>query len=89
MRISVTDEHIALGKPKCSSACPIWMAIKDRVPSPCHVLVARHEVDFDSERAHVLVPLPESAIDFIRRFDKAASVEPFEFELPEPWRIFQ
>ena len=87
MRIRVTDHHILRGKPKCSGDCPIGLVIGERVSPWWIVAITPYYANFYAINARVEAPLPESARDFVRRFDKSEPVEPFEFELPEPWGI--
>ena len=95
MKISVTDEHIALGKPRCSDGCPIWMAIEERMDPSWRLLVVPVRAEFTHvraqfsvKRARIVASLPMSARNFIQDFDTGQPVAPFEFELPERWRIF-
>ena len=89
MKISVTQDHILLGDNECSVGCPIWMAVEERMhPSWCAIVLG-YNVVFNTNGACIAATLPRSARDFIRCFDEGEPVEPFEFELPETWRIFE
>ena len=96
MKISVTDDHILHGNANCGDGCPIWLAVDGRMDPSWRVVVTPVRADFTPVRAefdiktyYVVASLPRSARNFIRDFDTGQPVAPFEFELPEPWRVFE
>lgn len=86
VRVIVTQEDIDLGKPYDSWHCPIARALWRAIGRKCAVGTD----DFRLPGTCGPVPLPNSAHEFINRFDDHEHVEPFEFEIPVSdamWRI--
>lgn len=75
--ISVTEDDILKGKPRSSNHCPIARAAnrvhhaEDVRVYYCGILTSRGRI-----------PLPQSATDFITRFDVGLKVSPFSFTIP-------
>ena len=76
MKVRVTQEHIDEGIPQECGFCPIAIAIRDQYPNES-INVDGEEITIGDN--HYLTP--ESAADFIHRFDFGGKVSPFEFEL--------
>ncbi len=79
MKINVTEKHIAAGRAGDVSACPITLALREQ-SSFTHAVVSEDKIFLTSISA---VPLPHPARDFVFRFDRSLTVEPFSFELEE------
>jgi hypothetical protein len=79
VQIDITAEHISSGRAKDCERCPIALALKVAFPeaSEIHVWGASASVVF-SDDIHCLL-LPESALQFIREFDRTGSSQPFAF----------
>jgi len=90
VRVDVTAEDIAQGRPTSSESCAIALATRraintDRaayfgVGSSAVVVVAK--VGGHSERYVIL--LPDKATRFVLRFDAGERIEPFSFEIEIP-----
>jgi hypothetical protein len=89
--VSVAAEDIARGKPGQCCDCPVWHAIARALP-----WLPRREGGYgDSFNVGPLglcwalarIELPDIAIVFMKRFDSALSVEPFEFTLDVPGHL--
>lgn len=76
MRVKVTQEDIDRGRPGVSSSCPIALALERETHSVW--LVSNYTAEqFKGGRFR----LPQSAVDFVRQFDKHHDAVPFEFEM--------
>jgi len=78
--IDVTTEDIAMGKPTNCHACPIYLAVVRAMPHLNRFLLDVTGVSVRYDRGR-LASLPESAQDFISRFDAGQWVRPFSFSL--------
>lgn len=79
MRIDVTSQDIALGKPGDGEICPIARAI-DRATGDL-AIVLNTVVHYYSVKGRRVLKLPHSARRFVSRFDNSEPVKPFSFEL--------
>jgi len=80
VKVEVTAEDIASGDPQECSSCPIARAMNRATPG------RKWLVDDRFAGYHVCgritdFPMPDSAREFISRFDRGAAVEPFAFEI--------
>lgn len=75
--VNVTETHIADGYKKNCLHCPIARAISEQLGEVVCVGNSKVYDRYDE----FLAFLPETAIDFIRRFDKALTVYPFDFTI--------
>jgi hypothetical protein len=79
LKIQVTGEDIANGKPDDCESCPIALAMKRAIPDLDWI-----EVDGDAQWGTTDggfgTRFPEVAKNFIRAFDSGDPVKPFEFE---------
>ena len=91
MKISVTQDRIHFGIARSSCGCPVARAIRPHmVPSWSLEVSSTHIVFRHQNLRHtVWTETPADAVEFIRRYDAVLPVEPFAFELPEPWRVFE
>lgn len=80
MKIKVTQEHIAKGKPQRSEWCPIALAAKDVFPQEI-VVVSPYDLQVIAEQRDRYWHLPAQVRQFIKDFDGGRPVEPFDFEL--------
>ena len=81
VRIAVTTEDIAKGRPRQPCECPIALAIKRRFGSSRYVTVGnRHATRHDNRRISN-ARLPIRAQHFIRTFDRGGKVVPSTFVL--------
>lgn len=79
LKIDVTAEDIAKGIQNDCEACPIALALSRAVPGADFIEVdgdANYELDDVTYYAR----FPESAKNFVTRFDAGETVEPFTFE---------
>lgn len=81
MNIKVTQNHIDRGKPADSKCCPIALAVKETIGLPIEVGA------YDFTICGEVFELPSLAYRFVRGFDRAWEVEPFEFNLEVPEHI--
>jgi hypothetical protein len=87
VEISVTAEDIANGAISDCVACPIALAIGRVIPDAITVDVFTDHADFcDTVKFEPLADatLPDSAAEFINRFDNRREVQPFTFQLEVP-----
>jgi hypothetical protein len=87
VKVSVTAEDIASGKPGEICLCPIYLALQRAMPDGVEALWVdcyRARLSGSPWLTTASAPLPQSARDFIGRFDNAIPVEPFEFDLDVP-----
>ena len=88
---SVSGSHIRRGEPRSCGKCPIALAVAEHLDPSWTVEVAPTVIFFrrkePGQYAHIRVRAPESVRTFIQHYDTGMAVVPFEFELPEPWRI--
>jgi hypothetical protein len=75
MKISVTEEHIAIGKRSDCDACPAALAIFEATGK--RVAVADHHLRWRGREMWS----PPSVCEFVRQFDSGNPVGPFQFEL--------
>ncbi len=83
MTVRVTWKHIAVGIPGELNDDPIFYALQDAGIPVCEVY-GQYVRTEDFTWPEVIVSyfqLPESAQDFIRRFDEGEPVEPFSFDV--------
>ena len=79
LHIYVTKKDIREGNRQCATTCPIANSLARRgVKGPW---VAYHHATGDVGDAKVTLDLPESAINFIQRFDGGRRVKPFRCTL--------
>jgi hypothetical protein len=84
LRVEVTAEDIAVGRPGKCCYCPVALAIS-RACGPGFIGVSSKNVGFLFHRARPkFVPLPEVARRFICDFDSGRAVAPFAFDLDVP-----
>ena len=77
LTITVTADDIANGKPGQGTSCPVALAAyRAGVPE---ALVGPRVIRYKGR----FVPLPRSAIRFVRSFDRGRPVKPFRFRLKE------
>ena len=75
MKIKIKRKHIIDGEPESSLGCPIALALQEYgISNPD---VGRKYVELGKKK----VQLPESAQEFIKKFDDGSKVQPFSFEL--------
>lgn len=80
MRITVTQEHIDLGRRMRSKRCPIALAMRDAGLTKPRVLMSN--VSWRVESGERLVrAMPMSAQQFRRIFDSYGQGQPFTFDL--------
>lgn len=86
VRIEVTEQDIADGIAGQCDRCPIAIAIARACAADTSVRVGPALAGISAARMFgtAFVKLPESAQDFIFRFDAARPVEPFSFTLDIP-----
>lgn len=81
MKIQVTADDIARGAPCEQDFCPVALALH-------RATGRRWLVGFNaactSDGGHLNLPLPVQV--FVKAFDAAFPVEPFEFEVSDQWR---
>lgn len=77
IRVRVTADHIAKGKPTQKECCPIALAFKDAGYETA--LVDTQAAFIAKGKDKDVIVLPEKARLFVERFDVKKSVEPFEF----------
>ena len=80
MLIKVTEEDITTGCPMSDTHCPIAYSLYRNLPEIEEISVGSIRVHLDEK----CVYLPNSAREFIKKFDREEMVEPFEFELEIP-----
>jgi hypothetical protein len=78
MTIHVTQEHIDKGLKSCGG-CPIALALRDAGFND--VVVFQRRFIYDARRGSPSHTLPPEAREFIEKFDKGRTVQPFSFEL--------
>lgn len=79
--INVTQECIDKGKKRDYKFCPIALAaVKDGIPE---LRVGKTTMTICCNYEHRLV-LPDTARDFISKFDQGEAVKPFEFDIEVP-----
>ncbi len=85
IKINVTTEHIAKGKPGDCSNCPVALALVDGIPNVTFVLIDGHDIDLcDAKHVHN-VATPQEVQEFILNFDRGIKPHlPFSFELEVP-----
>ena len=88
MNVRITQADIDNGKPDHTCLCPIALAIERALRARgldvegVQVEANRVEIAYGADRIRWrTIDLPESAIEFIERFDYGTGVDPFEFEL--------
>ena len=79
--ITVTQDDIDNGCQGNAIACPVARAAA-RVLDDRYLSVRTNVLEFVEPL--ILIPLPSAAVEFIRRFDSRARVEPFSFDLDVP-----
>jgi len=85
--VYVTSDDIRRGEPGECDSCPIALAIDkaaEAVSSPAeyvHAQVFTEKTWLHIGKNRYQASLPQSARDFIGRYDNALPVEPFEFTL--------
>ena len=84
MKISVTLEDVQKGERYSASHCPIALAGR-RAFSCLGVFVGVTRLDLYREDKHLRWYLSPEVEHFINEFDAQHPVEPFEFELGEPF----
>ena len=75
--IKVDMEAIRAGRPGEPAWCPIAVAIRREVPHGTAVWVDGTEIQV----GRTFRKLPEPAYEFMLKYDRHQSVEPFEFDL--------
>ena len=78
LTITVTSDDIANGKPGQATSCPV--ALGAYRAGVAEALVGPREIRY----GRGWVPLPRSAIRFVRAFDHGRPVAPFRFRLNVP-----
>ena len=78
MKVHVTAEDIAVGKPYGANCCPVALAIARAANFSGTVSVIVNAASWNGK----IVDLPAAVADFIVSFDHGESVEPLEFDLP-------
>ena len=73
----MTQADIDAGEPRICIKCPIALAMRRAGARSAWVGADVAVTDF----APLSVPLPEEAVEFIRRYDAGEPVQPFSFEL--------
>jgi hypothetical protein len=84
MKISVTQKHIDSGRQQNCFLCPIAKAITEAVAGKLHIIVQPNRVEFKGMEwggGWRTIELPNSAKEFIKKFDAGKVVEPFDFVL--------
>lgn len=81
MKIKITENHIKKGKPANTYCCPIALALKENGYEDPTVGASKAYAVKDGNM--ISLKLSDSAIRFIKKFDKNEKVEPFEFEFEE------
>ena len=71
--VDVTKENIAAGKPGCTSACPVALALE--AMDYTHVHVATDRMEVNDGQIMLEGDLPRIASDFIEAFDDAEDEE--------------
>ena len=82
MRIAVTAEDIAAGRPHNCEACPIAIAATRAAGEPMGTGTATAWTYLSNQYINQTFELPGEARGFVRRYDAGLAVRPFEFELP-------
>lgn len=85
--INVTQQHIDKGCRIQASNCPIALAIDELLKEPLQAWVCQSNIGIGAEgeeRFRYQENTPESAKEFITRFDAGEPVEPFSFDLDIP-----
>lgn len=80
MRIQVTAEDIAAGKPGEMCACPIALAVARAVPCE-RICVSAFGIALEQGQDLLYARLPGRADQFIKAFDDGEPVGEIEFEL--------
>lgn len=80
MRVVVTKEHIAAGRPLSEEHCPIALAIR-RKPGFSKATVGHHFIFKDNHKAYPRFLMPIEVQTFINRFDSKQPVSPFSFDI--------
>lgn len=83
--IAVTQDDIDRGAKAVNDgdSCPVALAVQ-RAPGLGCAHVTKAEVVPNGNYFEPGIPLPDVAVEFIRRFDEGEPVEPFTFTLPVP-----
>jgi len=85
MQIEVTQEHIEKGQQSNCVACPVALALRERLDSDVTLYVASDHVFMVKFPHRVNLRLSAEVQKFIAGFDnKASGLNPFEFELDIP-----
>lgn len=85
MKVSVTQDHIAVGVPKKSSSCPIALALQETTGAT-KVSVGTYTCSWEETNGdHFRANLPMEAENFVRSFDLGNKMKPFSFEV-FPWK---
>jgi len=87
VRVEVTAEDIAKSDKIRRSVdpcvcCPIWQALRRRLPKPKRIFVAPDWVKIDDCK----LPLPKAAREFIAEYDNGNRPDPVTFTLRTPPR---
>lgn len=91
VKVEVTNEHIAEGKPFCLD-CPVAIAVNELTIPKVLAQVNDEDIDFihsDPEIKNIAVELPKRARSFVFCFDSGSSVKPFSFALNIPKKYLQ
>lgn len=78
MKFKVTREHIDSGIREECCSCPIALAVK-----PNFFCYTHFKIDGK------VYMTPQEVFNFVHLFDSGVHVEPFEFELKEPYAPFE
>lgn len=80
MKVEVTVQDIANGRPRCGWACPIARAVQRQDSEPEDgVFVTCKEIQIDDGLARFDYRLPRKAREWLKRWDCGEPVEPFSF----------
>ncbi len=85
--IKVTQDHIDVGRRKCTSECPIALAVASIVRPVVEPRVYTRSIMLrktDPTERGIDFTLPQAAVDFIASFDAKMDVDPIEFDLDIP-----
>lgn len=77
IKIKVTEEHIDKGNQADCYSCPIALALKEASQELGTPEVCGYMVYWPKK----IGTLPHKAREFIRKFDKDRTAQPFEFEI--------
>lgn len=76
--VSVRQKHIDAGMRQMGQCCPIALAIREQY------CIASVDIMVSRDRAYIhggVYKMPDSAIDFVRKFDDKQFVKPFVFSI--------